>query len=79
MVILMIIRTYKNNNKQTKTHLHTLIAQDTTLQIAPDIRVDAWTYNNTIPGPTLTATEGDRVIGHLINKTPHATYSSFSW
>jgi nitrite reductase (NO-forming) len=66
-----------NNNKnvqkqqqQTKTHVYTLIAQDTTLQIAPDIRVDAWTYNNTIPGPTLTATEGDRVIVHFINKTP---------
>ncbi len=67
-----------NNSKQTqtqtqpqpKTHEYTLIAQDTTVEIAPGIRVDAWTYNNTIPGPTLTATEGDRVIVHFINKTP---------
>jgi nitrite reductase (NO-forming) len=60
----------QKQQQQTKTHVYTLIAQDTTLQIAPDIRVDAWTYNNTIPGPTLTATEGDRVIVHFINKTP---------
>jgi nitrite reductase (NO-forming) len=53
-----------------KTHEYTLIAEDTTLEIAPGIRVDAWTYNGTIPGPTLTATEGDRVIVHFINKTP---------
>jgi nitrite reductase (NO-forming) len=54
----------------SKTHEYTLIAQDTTVEIAPGIRVDAWTYNGTIPGPTLTATEGDRVIIHFINKTP---------
>src|SRR5215207_381696 len=56
--------------QQPKTHEYTLIARDTTLQIAPSVRVDAWTYNGTIPGPTLTATEGDRVIIHFINKTP---------
>jgi nitrite reductase (NO-forming) len=62
-----------NNNiiqKQPKTHEYTLIAQDTTVEIAAGVRVDAWTYNGTIPGPTLTATEGDRVIIHFINKTP---------
>ncbi len=55
---------------QVKTHEYTLIAEDTTIKIAPGIRVDAWTYNGTVPGPTLTATEGDRVIIHFINKTP---------
>jgi nitrite reductase (NO-forming) len=53
-----------------KIHEYTLIAENTTLEIAPGLRVDAWTYNGTIPGPTLTATEGDRVIVHFINKTP---------
>jgi nitrite reductase (NO-forming) len=53
-----------------KTHEYTLVAEETTLEIAPNVRVDAWTYNGTIPGPTLTATEGDRVIVHFINKTP---------
>ncbi|MGN6349613.1 MAG: multicopper oxidase domain-containing protein [Candidatus Nitrosocosmicus sp.] len=53
-----------------RTHEYTLIAENTTLEIAPGLRVDAWTYNGTIPGPTITATEGDRVIVHFINKTP---------
>jgi nitrite reductase (NO-forming) len=53
-----------------KTHVYTLIAENTTVEIAPGIRVDAWTYNGTVPGPTLTATVGDRVIVHFINKTP---------
>ena len=52
------------------TREYTLIAENTTLEIAPGLRVDAWTYNGTIPGPTITATEGDRVIVHFINKTP---------
>jgi nitrite reductase (NO-forming) len=52
------------------THEYTLIAENTTLEIAPGLRVDAWTYNGTVPGPTLTATEGDRVIIHFKNKTP---------
>jgi nitrite reductase (NO-forming) len=60
----------RQSQTQPKTHEYTLIARDTTLQIAPGVRVDAWTYNGTIPGPTLTATEGDRVIVHFINKTP---------
>src|SRR5215203_2246466 len=60
----------QQSQSQPKTHEYTLIAKETTLQIAPSVRVDAWTYNGTIPGPTLTATEGDRVIIHFINKTP---------
>ena len=59
-----------SSSQQSKTHEYTLIAEETTLEIAPGLRVDAWTYNGTVPGPTITATEGDRVIIHFINKTP---------
>ena len=59
-----------SSSQQPKTHEYTLIAEETTLEIAPGLRVDAWTYNGTVPGPTITATEGDRVIIHFINKTP---------
>jgi nitrite reductase (NO-forming) len=52
------------------TREYTLIAENTTLEIAPGLRVDAWTYNGNMPGPTITAVEGDRVIVHFINKTP---------
>jgi nitrite reductase (NO-forming) len=60
----------QNLETHSKTHEYTLIADETTLEIAPDVRVEAWTYNGTIPGPTLTATEGDKVIVHFVNKTP---------
>jgi nitrite reductase (NO-forming) len=60
----------QNSGSPSKTIEYTLVAEDTTVEIAPGVRVDAWTYNGTIPGPTLTATEGDRVIVHFINKTP---------
>ncbi|HKU49555.1 MAG TPA: multicopper oxidase domain-containing protein, partial [Nitrososphaera sp.] len=53
-----------------KTIEYTLVAEETTLEIAPDVRVPAWTYNGTIPGPTLRAVEGDRVIIKFINTTP---------
>ena len=58
------------------THNFTVIAEDTTIEIAPGTRVEAWTYNGTIPGPTLRATEGDRVIINFINngKLPHTMH-----
>jgi len=58
------------------TRTFTVVAEDTTLEIAPGIRVEAWTYNGTIPGPTLRATEGDRVIINFINngKLPHTMH-----
>lgn len=60
----------------TKTHEYTLIAEDTTIEISPGIRVEAWTYNGTFPGPTLRATEGDRVIVHFVNNghLPHTVH-----
>ncbi len=63
-----------HNSPVTRTF--TVIAEDTTLEIAPDVRVEAWTYNGTIPGPTLRATEGDRVIINFINngKLPHTMH-----
>jgi nitrite reductase (NO-forming) len=58
------------------TRHYTIIAQDTTIEIAPGVRVDAWTYNGTVPGPTIRATEGDRVIIDFINNghLPHTIH-----
>jgi nitrite reductase (NO-forming) len=64
------IRTITIAERDPKTVRYTLVAQETTLEIAPGVRVLAWTYNGTIPGPTLRATEGDRVIINFINETP---------
>ncbi len=50
-----------------KTKEFTLIAEETTLNISPSKRINAWTYNGTIPGPTIRVTEGDKVVVHFIN------------
>jgi FtsP/CotA-like multicopper oxidase with cupredoxin domain len=45
----------------------TLIAQDVELEIAPGERVKTWTFNGTVPGPTLRFTEGENVTILFIN------------
>ena len=49
---------------------YTLVAQDADLEIAPGKVVKTWTFNGTMPGPTLRFTEGDNVTIKFINKTP---------
>ncbi|MCY9663960.1 multicopper oxidase family protein [Paenibacillus alginolyticus] len=45
-----------------------LTAAKTVLQLDNGKAVDAWTFNNTSPGPELRVTEGDRVVVTLRNK-----------
>jgi nitrite reductase (NO-forming) len=48
----------------------TLIAQNAQLDMdsrAPGKGVSVWTYNGTVPGPTIRVTEGDLVTIHFIN------------
>mgnify|MGYP001773450309 CR=1 FL=1 len=56
-----------------KIREYTLEVRETTIEISPGVRVNAWTYcmdgQCTVPGPVLRATEGDRVIVHLVNKS----------
>jgi FtsP/CotA-like multicopper oxidase with cupredoxin domain len=51
---------------------YTLIAEDADLEIAPGKVVKTWTFNGTMPGPTLRFTEGENVSIKFINKTPTA-------
>ena len=46
-----------------------IVAEDRTLEVAPGIFFPAWTYNGTVPGPTLRCTEGDRVRIHFANRS----------
>jgi FtsP/CotA-like multicopper oxidase with cupredoxin domain len=41
------------------------------IEIAQGVFFPAWTYNGRVPGPTIRATEGDRIRVHLINHTDH--------
>jgi manganese oxidase len=49
----------------------TLIAQDKEIEVAPGVKYAAWTYNGRVPGPTLRATEGDRLRIKFMNGSRH--------
>jgi manganese oxidase len=51
----------------------TLVAEPVRWEIQPGLVVDGWGYNGGTPGPTLRATEGDRVRVTLINRLPAPT------
>ena len=47
---------------------YTIVARDDQVQeISPGVFYNIWTYNGTVPGPTIRATEGDIVRVHFIN------------
>lgn len=57
-----------------------LYAVDRELEIAPGVYFPAWTYHGQVPGPTIRATEGDRVLVSFINQGSHPhSIHSHSW
>jgi FtsP/CotA-like multicopper oxidase with cupredoxin domain len=46
-------------------------AGDKDLEVAPGILYPAWTYNGRVPGPTIRATEGDRIRINFLNGSAH--------
>ena len=47
---------------------YTIIAEDDGIQeISPGVFYNVWTFNGTVPGPTIRATEGDLLKIHFIN------------
>ena len=55
----------------------TIIAEDKTLEVSPGVFMEAWTFNGTIPGPTLRATQGDLIRINFINNgtMPHSIHT----
>ncbi|NUP47395.1 MAG: multicopper oxidase domain-containing protein [Catenulispora sp.] len=51
-------------------HEVTLHVQQTVAEVAPGVRQQVWTYNGTVPGPTLHGRVGDLFTVHLVNDTP---------
>ena len=51
-------------------------AEDKELMVATGIKFPAWVYNGFLPGPTLRATEGDRLLVHFENRAtkPHTIH-----
>jgi FtsP/CotA-like multicopper oxidase with cupredoxin domain len=55
----------------------TIIAEDNKImEISPGVFYNVWTFNGTVPGPTIRATEGDLVRVHFINngQKPHTMH-----
>jgi FtsP/CotA-like multicopper oxidase with cupredoxin domain len=50
---------------------YTLTAIDREIEIAPGVFFPAWTYNGTVPGPVLRATEGDILRVTFVNAGSH--------
>jgi FtsP/CotA-like multicopper oxidase with cupredoxin domain len=48
-----------------------IVAEDREIEIAPGVFFPAWTYNGRVPGPTLRATEGDRLRITFVNAGSH--------
>ena len=56
----------------------TLVADDKqTMEVSPGIYYNAWSFNGTVPGPTLRATEGDLIKISFINNgtRPHTIHT----
>jgi len=52
-------------------HEYLFVAYDKEIEIAPGLYFPAWTYNGQVPGPTLRATQGDRIRIWFINQGSH--------
>ena len=50
---------------------YTLNAIDRDIEVAQGVHFPAWTYNGTVPGPVIRATEDDLLRVHLRNASPH--------
>jgi len=61
--------TRMSNGRLLREYL--FVARDKEIEIAPGVYFPAWTYNNQVPGPTLRATQGDRIRIWFINEGSH--------
>jgi len=57
-----------SSNYFPTTRHYTLIIEGKDIQEGPNAVWHAWTYNGTVPGPTLHAWVGDKLVVHVINR-----------
>ena len=53
----------------------TLVAEPETVTIATNVSYDAWTFNGTVPGPTIMVNQGDTIIATFINNFTNTAHS----
>ncbi len=51
----------------TRTHAVTLTIEEVELEVAPGVRQKRWTFDGTVPGPTLHGRVGDTFVVTLVN------------
>src|SRR5262245_21001995 len=56
----------------SKLREYEIFAADREIEIAPGLFFPAWTYNGQVPGPTIRATEGDRIRVNFKNLGSHS-------
>ena len=66
-------RYYKETARPDGTMLreYQIVAVDREIEIAPGVFFPAWTFNGQVPGPTIRATQGDRVRINFLNQGSH--------
>jgi len=55
---------------------YSITAFDREIEVAKGVRFPAWTFNGTVPGPTIRCTEGDHLLIHFQNEggMPHTIH-----
>ncbi len=53
----------------SRVHRRTFRVSEVRTEVAPGVRQQLWTYNGTMPGPTLHGRVGDRFVIRLVNDT----------
>jgi FtsP/CotA-like multicopper oxidase with cupredoxin domain len=66
-------RSYRETKRPDGSLLreYEIVAVDREIEIAPGMFFPAWTFNGQVPGPTIRATEGDRVRVTFVNAGSH--------
>ncbi|MCA8954726.1 MAG: multicopper oxidase domain-containing protein [Planctomycetes bacterium] len=63
----------RDHNPDPRVFETVLVAAPRAVQLVPGAKTNLWTYNGTMPGPTLDVQLGDRVVVHLVNLLPEPT------
>ncbi|WP_161486146.1 multicopper oxidase domain-containing protein [Candidatus Nitrosocosmicus hydrocola] len=58
------------DNKFQPNKIYTLVAEHVGIEISPNNRVLAWTFNGTMPGPTIRMSEGENITVKFMNRSP---------
>jgi len=67
------VKFYRETPRPDGTTLreYEIFAVDREIEVAPGVRFPAWTYNGEVPGPTIRASEGDRLRVRFLNQGTH--------